>query len=154
MIDAQYVFVVRFRSQHFTLRMSNRVQSIRFQVTHYAIFILHRGNSINKYQIQVTLTKDLLRWGQNTPPILFFEISQTQGGPLPFQLTFLESPFSPRNCTSFQLKMVCTYSLPGTVLLFISKWLLPIFTQELYFPKNNQRICSSLSCHRNCTNRQ
>ena len=77
MIDAQYVFVVRFRSQHFTLRMSNRVQSIRFQVTHYAIFILHRSNSINNYQIQVTLTKDLLRCGQNTPPILFFEISQT-----------------------------------------------------------------------------
>ena len=31
--------------------------------------------------------------------------------------------------------MVRTYSLPGTILLFISKWLLPFFTQELYFSK-------------------
>ena len=31
--------------------------------------------------------------------------------------------------------MVRTYSLSGTILLFISKWLLPFFTQELYFSK-------------------
>ena len=36
--------------------------------------------------------------------------------------------------------MVNTYSLPGSILLFISKWLLPIFTQELYFSKNNWRL--------------
>ena len=36
--------------------------------------------------------------------------------------------------------MVFTYSLPGTILLFISKLLLPIFTQELYFSKNNWRL--------------
>ena len=36
--------------------------------------------------------------------------------------------------------MVLTYSLPGTILLFSSKWLLPIFTQELYFSKNNWRL--------------
>ena len=31
--------------------------------------------------------------------------------------------------------LVCTYFLPGTIFLFITKWLLPIFTQELYFSK-------------------
>ena len=48
--------------------------------------------------------------------------------------------FSPRNCTSFYLKMVCAYSLPGTVLLFFSKWLVPILSQELYFQKGNWRM--------------
>ena len=51
-----------------------------------------------------------------------------------------ESHFSPRNCISFYLKLVCTYSLPGTVLLFFSKQLIPILSQELYFPKRNWRL--------------